>query len=569
MSREPHEAMTAGASRAPSVSMASAAVAAFALVVVLLYDPWHQPLLNDSAYLVYMAQALLRGELLYEATTFGYAPLTQLLAATAMKLGTLIGVPDYMAPRAVGVPLAAASAAMLCLVTARFGGRIWTGVVAGVTLTVFDPFNAFAAANLEPKLLVLFLALVAVAATQARRWWVVGLASSLATTAWQAAGFLGLAMLILVLANRKERAGWAVWQYMLGAGLGLAPVALYLLHSGQVEAFVQQAVLFKLDARPEIVGGGWPHPLSSAISLMQAIGLSAAPVLLVAGGAAAAYVVRQAKRPRAFLSGAVNPSGGGIVVMTLAWAAYATVSAVMRVEFLNFADVLAFAFLIAFWFAEGCDVMATKADRAQWRLRGHPIPVRRAVGIILATVSLAKAATYRVRLPLEQEVLIVRETIGDGPFLAINLPEHYVITGAAAPWRSLYVTPYFMQFWEHEVGVSCQELQDALQHGAHERILVRTAANWNQGCLTRLVSWLEARYPLRSIAAGFGYDASCGTTALLGLRRRSGLPGTAPPDPRRWTSCILQKIASSYQFGDRGEILVFDRASRVTPEGAP
>ena len=566
VSVEADDGVIARMARAPSLQVASVAVGAFALVVILLHDPWDQPLLHDRAYFVYMAQALLRGEPLYAATTLGYAPLAALFSAAAMMAGALVGVPDYVAPRLLAVPLAAASAGLLCMAVARAASNVWTGVVAGATLTTFDQFNVLAAANLEPKILVLFLSLLAVTAAQARRWWMVGLWSSLAAMAWQPAAVVGLAMLPLVIANRERSAWRSLGEFLLGGVLGLMPVLLYLLATAQLDDFVRQAVLFKLHSRPEIVGGEAPNPLRMSLILTVAVGPPAVLVLPSAVAGVGAFIWHAVRQPISQAQGILQSSGGGLVLLTVAWMAYATVSTLTRAEGQTSSDVIPFLYLVPFWCAYAFHALANRAPGVDQRTRRRRIPLLPAVAALVGLVALGRAAAYRVRLPLEQQVRVIRHGVQDRAFLAINLPEYYAITGSRSPWRSMYITPYFMQFWERQVGISCRDLQEAIRRGRYERIFVRTESRWSSGCLPEVVRWIERRYVRLPATTGFGYDVSCGTAALLGVSHGVG----ASPGAREWARCALRKVVWGYQFDNSGEMLSYGRALDATPtEGRP
>ena len=113
----------------------------------LQYGISQEPLLGDRAYMLYMGQAVLRGEAIYQTTTFGYPPLGPLLSAVVMYVGRLWGVPTYVSPRLAGVLVAALAAGCVYMFTWRAFRSQAAGLVAGVSLVSFGFLSRLSISN--------------------------------------------------------------------------------------------------------------------------------------------------------------------------------------------------------------------------------------------------------------------------------------------------------------------------------------------------------------------------------------------------------------------------------------
>src|SRR5688572_22642080 len=101
-----------------------------ALIFLAFYHPLEQWWQRDDAYLLYMAQGITRGELIYRTTTFGYAPFSAIINAAVISIGQVFGVPDYLSPRLVTPLLMVLSTLLTGIITARISGRRWVGLCA-------------------------------------------------------------------------------------------------------------------------------------------------------------------------------------------------------------------------------------------------------------------------------------------------------------------------------------------------------------------------------------------------------------------------------------------------------
>src|SRR5688572_7728449 len=93
------------------------AIAAF--IFIAFYHPLEQWWRRDDAYLLYMAQGITRGELIYRTTTFGYGPFSAIINAGVISIGQVFGLPDYLSPRLVTPLLMVLSTLLTGLITAR------------------------------------------------------------------------------------------------------------------------------------------------------------------------------------------------------------------------------------------------------------------------------------------------------------------------------------------------------------------------------------------------------------------------------------------------------------------
>src|ERR1051325_4548729 len=94
------------------------ALAVFLLgaLVMLMYHPFQQIVHNDSAIYDYMAQCVLRGQVLYRDVIDSKAPGSLYLSALVMAVGKVFGLQDIIAVRVFYVLLAGVLCAMIFLV---------------------------------------------------------------------------------------------------------------------------------------------------------------------------------------------------------------------------------------------------------------------------------------------------------------------------------------------------------------------------------------------------------------------------------------------------------------------
>src|ERR1700742_4498490 len=81
--------------------------------VMLMYSPFKQIVHNDAAIYDYMAQCVLRGQVLYRDVIDSKAPGSLYISAIVMAIGKLFGVRDIIAVRAFYIVLAG----VFCLTT--------------------------------------------------------------------------------------------------------------------------------------------------------------------------------------------------------------------------------------------------------------------------------------------------------------------------------------------------------------------------------------------------------------------------------------------------------------------
>ena len=115
----------------PSVWLALG-VFALGACVMLAYSPFKQIVHNDSAIYDYMAQCVLRGQVLYRDCIDSKAPGSLYLSALVMAVGKLFGVQDIIAVRAFYVLLAGVLCALTFLVARVYLGSNLIGVFAAV-----------------------------------------------------------------------------------------------------------------------------------------------------------------------------------------------------------------------------------------------------------------------------------------------------------------------------------------------------------------------------------------------------------------------------------------------------
>ena len=470
-----------------------ALVSGFALVALLFYEPYQQPISGDRAYLIYVAQALYRGEPIYQTTTAGYTPLGYLFSAGAMHLGVMLGLPTYLAPRLLSLPISALSCGLLFLVASQATRNARIGLVAALSLLHIELFALLGTSNLEQKTLVQFAFLCATWAAQKRKWVWAGVAVALAAMVWQPALLGALAIFIVCLGNSRRRPA-NLLLYGSGLFLGTVPAGAYLILTGQEVDFVQQAVLFKILPRRHVVLQELTHPVTFGAISLSAVGARNLPLVVMMVGALLKFLRRGF---HSVLRLSFSTRMGAIVWLTVLAAVYVIGSPLTGIEYNGQVDLLAFMYLPAFWGAWGWYLLF---DSIVWRFKQRgvaalsPSVFMSVLAVSLAASVLLAASGNRIVEPLSAQEEFVRRLIAEGSEsspLAINADEFYVLSETRSPWRTRHVTPYFLDFMAYRERRECTDVLADLKQEEYSPVLIGSRRLWENPCLERILAYFR------------------------------------------------------------------------------
>lgn len=393
----------------------------------LLADLHHlalrQPITDDRAYLLYMAQAVFRGDSLYGSTTFGYPPYSALLVSFVMWIGSLFDLPTYLSPRYASLLVGPLNAFLIYAVARRaFGSRL-TGLFAGLMLIGFQFANAFDATSLEPKTLVISCILCAVLAVQREKWLWAGIAAAVAGMIWQPAIVVCLSILVPLLATR-HRSFRVLGRFAGGVVLGTLPALIYPIMQGDWRDFITLVIVRKMALNLPGAGNDIFEWTSELFSGAQ----SELIVLLLAFAGFTLYVGRRIADGR---NGARYrfPHDGGLVSVTIGWIIMNSIDCDGEVDLIPFLPML--AIFGAYGYQELLHVTARtfQPRNTVW------------IAVVLLVVYLFEDEFRRRSLTFtlpDQEAMVrtVLESDSDREnFVALDAEEFYVLADRAAPIR--------------------------------------------------------------------------------------------------------------------------------------
>ncbi len=215
------------------------------LITVIFYKPFQQPILFDRAYLLYMSQVVFRGEPLYQSTTFGYTPLSTIIVALIMKLGSLFSFNTIESARVFGLMLyGTMCGSFFLLLKEIFHDKAGTWI--GMSLFVgLGYLQILSGVNAEPKIFVLLFSIVGMYFLIKDNWLITGLCFSAAAMCWHVS-VISLIACSIVLPWHSNKIKPALLNLAGGVLIATIPVIFYLsLTNGWLD-FWNQAILRKL-----------------------------------------------------------------------------------------------------------------------------------------------------------------------------------------------------------------------------------------------------------------------------------------------------------------------------------
>lgn len=457
-----------------------------ATLALAAYGIREQPIFGDHAYLVYLGQAVLRGDPIYSQTFFGYPPTGPLLSAAAMAVGAVFGVPSYLAVRYPGVGVAIVSALLLQAIARRASGKAWVGLLAGVALVGFGPFATLTVASLEPKALVVLFALAAGWALQRRRWLLAGFAAALSASCWPPALVVEMVSTAVVIAANRRRPGAPLAAHVAGAALAALPSLLYLHGTDGWLPFWQRAVMIPAEVR----GAGAGARSTVWLGVMREefaceIVFFAAAALGLGG-----FAARSLRRgPRRALRLWLHPRLAGLPPLAVGWIALDSL------DFQGAADMLPTLPAVAFFAAWGAFALAARTARTSKR---GPLLARLGVASLMAAApvyAFADAWLYTHGTLLSEQIAVVRRLLpargGPNALIAFDAPSIYVLGERRSPMGFLSYREAFAPY-AHLAGYEggCKDVVNSTLERRPQVVVMRSMA-WQSGCLSGLPPVLE------------------------------------------------------------------------------
>ncbi len=248
----------------------------FSIIVLFLFNPFNQPIMFDRAYLLYMSQAVFRGDPLYQSTPFGYTPLSTIVVGLLMRLGHYFSLNTIDTARITGILFYGLSGGSIFMlgrsvfkdkVSPNLGAFLFCGIT-------FIPLVA--SVNAEPQVWVLLFSILGIICFTKERWLLCGLCLTIGAMSWHVSVISLIATGVVLLFRQGRKHQLAFFQLSMGVVLGVLPVLLYLLLTDGWVAFWEQAILRKLAVEGQSVGenpfrwmlrGSYPM-LSDALHLL-------------------------------------------------------------------------------------------------------------------------------------------------------------------------------------------------------------------------------------------------------------------------------------------------------------
>ena len=402
------------------------------IVVSMMYGIGNQPFLLDRSYHVYMGQVIHRGNILYGSATYGYTPYGPMVMAAVMFAGDIVHVPTFIAPRYAAVLLNSLNCCLVYLFVLRATDRKITAFIGGLISGSFGFISMLAVTDLEPKLMVSSLMIVAMLLLQWRRWLLVGLACSAATMFWQPAVLIAFVMFYILLAQGRTELVSRVAKFMIGVIIGVLPAIAYLTITNGWNDFYVQTVILKAERNLRIpysqmfkwIFGAFGYFWSeAAILFLGGIGVYKKIVGLIGTGYSSHW--REA----------ANPLQGGLLLLTFSWPFFLAIDyeKVSLIPLVLLIGIWA-SFVVTDLLEYGLKKLVVNGDRNPGS-KSRTIKI--ATILFLSLYLYSDAIIYRATYTLDDQRALVLEIVGSehlaGSFLAINAEEFYVLTDTQSP----------------------------------------------------------------------------------------------------------------------------------------
>ena len=428
-------------------------------IVWLLYHPFEQPIEGDRAYLVYMAQAVGRGQNLYHDTPLGYTPLGPLVGGTAIALvkAVLPQASSITILRLVGFMgylglVASVFGLGLRLFQQRWQAHLLTLLFLGLAYP-----SVMATVNFESKLLGMLFTLWGCWALLARRWFWAGVFAALALLCWQIFGMVGLVFGLFLLFTRQYR---ALAPMAGGAALGMLVLVGYLYFSNAWVPFWEQTLLRKVMEEGEVLGESpWLWPYRAWFPYFVTDSAAVASMVLGLFVAVGRYL-RRTTTPDTFF--ASREAKLLMVLGTLCWTCWNSL------EFQSSADLIPSLIFYLVWGTYLLHLIYPSI-KALW--------AQRLFWGVLVAVSFWDVVGYRPAFTYSEEKALISElTKQYEAVFTVEFEPYFVLQELPMPTKFVRVSPYENVLLSLDAN-RCPDYRAQLMQLPMEALIIKTAAS--------------------------------------------------------------------------------------------
>jgi len=225
--RERVEAALLALTRDEHTRALASALFLFAVIFMLLYKPFSQIEVGDSAGYDYIAQSILRGQLPYRDVVDIKTPGSMYLSAGAMAAGKLVGLRDVVAVRLLQSLLVGFLCVVMFQVSRVYLLNTMAALIAGVFPLISYKFAEWMVVGTQPKLSMMLFGMLSLLFIAKDKPFLAGAFSMLSFLCWQPGlMFTGVAVLMFSRYLTSWRDLRAI-RVVLGAAVPLAIVLGY------------------------------------------------------------------------------------------------------------------------------------------------------------------------------------------------------------------------------------------------------------------------------------------------------------------------------------------------------
>ncbi len=212
------------------------------LITSLFYRLPQYPETIDHAYFDYYAIRIADGEVAHRDFFEDKTPLSFYLSALLIILSRHLGVDSLNTIRWGYLLLGGTTVALAFFILEESFRDRQISVIGSLMLGSFGAFSQLAISGTEPKIAMLLSGLLAIHATQRRRWYLAGVSSCLSGLFWQPGWSFGAVALLMPLATSPNRVRDAA-KVCFGISLPILLAVGYFTWHGALRDFIWQTIL--------------------------------------------------------------------------------------------------------------------------------------------------------------------------------------------------------------------------------------------------------------------------------------------------------------------------------------
>lgn len=213
-------------------------LALFSVLIFSMYGlelPFHR----DNALYLYSAQRLLEGEIPYQSVFDMKTPLTSFVTAFALFISEPVFDNPIKGMRVAYIIVAVATVLLTYKLARKFFGDKSGALLAPLMMIGFHGYILQAAIGARPKIILLFFFVTSLIFVIDKRWFLLGLFSTLCAFTWQPSGTLFLVALLYAVLQKRDDRIRALSKLIVGAAIPTLIIAAYFLFNGAFKEFIQ------------------------------------------------------------------------------------------------------------------------------------------------------------------------------------------------------------------------------------------------------------------------------------------------------------------------------------------